>query len=532
MVGQPLAVTARTFLTGLRTEQDTNTQRRLVVGVRGTFKDWDYEFSASHDNNSSDGNVINGYFSQLGLAKIINTVGNTAGTYWNPWALGGVQNAALSSALQTTLYVGPTATADMTTNAFEFKANGTLAEMAAGPLALAFGAGVRRETFKIDVPDILASGDIAGLGGATSATNGERRTTSAYSELNIPILKTLETNLSARIDNYDDLKSDSSPITGKASVAWKPVQSVLFRASAGKGFRAPTLGELHTPVTVGTSEQFIDPANPGDGLIQTNALIGGDPNLKPEKSKQYSFGMAFSPTRSISTHVDYWQIKIDNFIVAPAALAQVSAALAGGTLVRPNEVIRAPDGTVDTVTEIIANAGSADFAGIDLGAHWGDSFPFGKLGVDYNGTYYTKADLTWPNGLVEHNIGALVDPNGNTLTLPGNGVIVRYKHNLALNWSNPSFGATLVQNYYTGYRTGNDQVDGAPHYVSSFTTYDLQGQYTGLKNVKIVLGVKNLFDKDPNLVIPTANFFQFGYDPSIYDPRARFYYGRLTFSFN
>ena len=531
MVGQPLAVSARTFLTGLRTEQDTNTQRRIVVGARGTFKDWDYEVSATRDSNSSDGTVINGYFSQLALAKIINTVGNQPGTYWNPWALGGVQNSALTTALGTTLYVGPTASADVTTTAFEFKANGTLAEMKAGPLALAVGAGVRKETFEINVPDILSSGDIAGLGGATAGVNESRRTTSAYAELNIPILKTLEANVSGRIDNYDDLKSDKSPVTGKASVAWKPVQSVLVRGNVGKGFRAPTLGELYTPVTLGTSEQFTDPANVGDGLVQVNSNIGGNRDLKPEKSTQYSLGVAFSPTKTISGHVDYWQIKIDNFIVAPSALAMVTAALNGGFLVRPGEVVRAGDGTVDTVTQIVANAASANFGGFDFGAHWGDGFSFGKLGVDYNGTYYTKADLTWPNGIVEHNIGTMVDSDGGTLTLPGNGVVVRYKHNLALNWSNASWGATLVQNYYTGYRTGNNQVDGEPHYADSFTTYDLQGQYTGLKNVKISVGVKNLFDKNPNLVIPTANFFQFGYDPSIYDPRARFYYARASVSF-
>jgi iron complex outermembrane receptor protein len=531
MNGQPLAITARTFLTGARTERDTNTQRRIVVGFRGTFNNWDYEVAASHDNNSSDGTVINGFFSQLGLARIINTVGNQPGTYWNPWAVGGVQNAALTDALKTTLYVGPTATADMTTDAVEFKANGTLFEMAAGPLGLAAGAGVSKAKYKIEVPDILGSGDIAGLGGATSPADGERRTTSAYAELNIPILKTLEANLSGRVDNYDDLKSDKSPVTGKASIAWKPVQSLLFRGSIGKGFRAPTLSELHTPVTLGTSEQFVDPAFADQGPVQVNSLIGGNLDLKPEKSNQFSLGMAFSPTRSISAHVDYWRIKIDNFIVAPTALAEVNAARAGGFVLRPGEVIFAPDGTVDTVTQIQANAGSADFTGVDVGAHWGDGFSFGRLGVDYNGTYYMKADLTRTGGLVEHNIGTLVDPDGNPLTLPGSGVLFRYKHNLALNWSNDSWGATLVQNYWTGYRTGNNQVDGEPHFVDSFTTYDAQGQYTGLKNVKISFGVKNLFNKDPNLVVPTANYFQAGYDPSTYDPRARFYYARLTVSF-
>ena len=531
MDGKPLAVSARTFLTGLRTEQDTNTQRRIVVGARGTFDKGDYVVTYIRDTNSSDGKVINGYFSLLGLAKLINTVGNQPGTYWNPWAAGGVQNEALTSALQGTLYIGPTAQARTTTDEVAFQASATLAQMAAGPLALAVGGGFRKESLKIEAAGILGTGDIAGLGGATPDTNESRRTTSAFVELNVPITKTFETNFSARVDHYDDLKSDATPVTGKASFAWKPIDAVLLRGSAGRGFRAPTMGEFYIPRTLGSTEQFTDPANFSDGLIQPNSNVGGNRNLKPEKSKQFSLGLSVSPTKTFSGHVDYWQIQIDNFIVAPSASAQVYAELAGTFLVTPGEVVRFPDGTIDSVTQIFVNAAKAKFAGFDFGARWGDSFPFGRLGVDYNGTYYTRADMIWPTGLVEHSIGTMVDSNGNLLTLANSGVILRYKHNLAFNWSNASWGATLVQNYWSGYRTGNNQVDDAPHYVGSFTTYDLQGQYTGLKNVKIALGVRNLFDKDPHLVIPASNFFQAGYDPAIYDPRARVYYGRLTVSF-
>jgi len=58
----------------------------------------------------------------------------------------------------------------------------------------------------------------------------------------------------------------------------------------------------------------------------------------------------------------------------------------------------------------------------------------------------------------------------------------------------------------------------------------LQGTYTGFKNWKLTLGVKNLFDKNP----PLSNqqyTFQSGYDPSYYDARARFLYGSVTYSF-
>jgi iron complex outermembrane receptor protein len=437
----------------------------------------------------------------------------------------------LNNALQTTLYVGPTATGEYTDKGLDFRASGEMFQMAAGPMGVAFGATVHKEDFSVEVPDILGLGDIAGLGGATSPADGSRKRYGAYAEVSIPITKTFETNLSARVDHYDDLKSDKTPVTGKAAFAWKPLAPILVRGNVGRGFRAPTLGELHTPVTVGTSEQFVDPLFQDIGPVQVNALTGGNPDLKPEKSKQWSLGVVFSHGQTISAHVDYWQITIDDFIVSPAALPQIFAARGGSQLVRPGEVIFADDGEVDTVNEVLANAATAKFSGFDFGAHWGDGFGFGRLTADYNGTYFTKADLLWPNGVLEHSIATLVDPNGNTLTLPGNGVILRYKHNLSLGWSNSVFGASITQNYYTGYRTANNQIDNEPHRVSDFTTYDVQGYWVATKNIKLTAGVKNVFDKDPHLVIPTANFFQAGYDPSIYDPRARFWYGRVTVTF-
>ena len=50
--------------------------------------------------------------------------------------------------------------------------------------------------------------------------------------------------------------------------------------------------------------------------------------------------------------------------------------------------------------------------------------------------------------------------------------------------------------------------------------FDVQGSYTGIKNLTLTLGVKNVFDTNP----PATNqriSFQAGYDPQVYDARAR-----------
>ena len=59
---------------------------------------------------------------------------------------------------------------------------------------------------------------------------------------------------------------------------------------------------------------------------------------------------------------------------------------------------------------------------------------------------------------------------------------------------------------------------------------DLQGAYSGLKNWTFTLGVKNLMDTNPPLTNSNLTF-QSGYDPSYYDPRARFVYGSIKYAF-
>jgi iron complex outermembrane receptor protein len=530
MDGQPLAVTSRAFAAGGRAQFAENTQQQYVAGAKGSWlKDWDYDVNAQWSQSKSDGSVTGGYFSQTQFANVWNTVGNTPGSYVDPWSVGGQQNATLTSALQATNYTGPTATAKETLWAVNAKTTGNLAQMTDGPLAASFGVSYMHQSYNIDVPDILAQGDISGLGGATLAQNGDRNVTSGFVELAIPATKDINLLLSGRVDSYSDIQEDSTPITGKISGTWQPWKWGMFRAGIGDGFRAPAMGELHNPVVLGTSEQFIDPAFPQNGPIQVNSFTGGNPLLFPEKSQQASIGFVWTPLPTFTGSIDYWYIKIDNYILAPPALALVTAARAGAD----NGTVFAPDGEVQSINQILTNAGTARFSGLDFALDWRIPSEWGTWAIDYRSTYYLKADLTQEDGSVEHNIGTLVDgASGTPLFIPSfGGVIPRYKHNLTFNWNYGPWGATLINHYITGYQTAPNQVDGLPHFVPWFSTWDIQGTWNGFKYLQLALGLRNMFNKEPNLFIPTANQFQYGYDPSIYDPRGRVFYARAVVSF-
>ena len=89
---------------------------------------------------------------------------------------------------------------------------------------------------------------------------------------------------------------------------------------------------------------------------------------------------------------------------------------------------------------------------------------------------------------------------------------------------------TLANTYQTGYTDVQTDFNGNLRQVGSLSLWDAQASYTGFKNVKLTLGVKNLFDTNPPVTNQIGTFIS-GFDPSYYDPRARFVYGSVTYSF-
>src|SRR5690606_37807243 len=71
-------------------------------------------------------------------------------------------------------------------------------------------------------------------------------------------------SIAGRYDSYNDVGSKFSP---RASLEFRPIESLLLRGSWGKGFRAPTMGDLYgAPAT--TNLAISPPSSAG--------LAGGD----------------------------------------------------------------------------------------------------------------------------------------------------------------------------------------------------------------------------------------------------------------
>lgn len=509
LVGQPLAVTARVFDFGPRTSKDTSTQTRLVAGVKGNIGETsDWEAAASYNASKLSGTVPAGYFSQVKFAKVVQD------NDYNPWSL--TQSDAFNTALAASgaAYTGGTLDALASSTALDARIRGDLMQMPLGPIRYATGVQARKEKMITTPSAALETGDIAGLGGATPPVNKDRFIDSVFGELEVPLLKGLDGNASLRYDNYDDIGRST---TFKGGLRFQPTAGLAFRASVGTGFRAPTLIDLWQPQTLGTSEQFTDR---GQRNLQVNALSGGNPALKPEKSRQRSIGMVLNPTKSTFVSVDFFSIYVNNILSTPSAQEVVSGFRAGDAAYA-NLVTLAPNGDVDSIIVTLMNNGSAKVRGLDLQAATRADIGIGMLDIGMNGTYMLQFDQTTSGGEVSKKVATTVDSVGNPVVgADEGGVVLRWKHVLTASLTSGDLSYTLVQNYASRYEDGHDLND-ERHFVPAFATYDAYIAYNGIKNVKLALGIKNLLDKNPPLHIPVSNQFQAGYDVTQYDPRGR-----------
>ena len=113
-----------------------------------------------------------------------------------------------------------------------------------------------------------------------------------------------------------------------------------------------------------------------------------------------------------------------------------------------------------------------------------------------------------------------------------NGAISRWRHVLAANWNYGAWTASVSQNFVLGYRDDTKGADTTKPFrrVGNVETYDAQGIWTGFKGLTLVLGVRNLLDRDP----PSSRqgqSFQVGNDPRYGDALGRTYYGKISYAF-
>jgi iron complex outermembrane receptor protein len=520
--GQPVTVSYRAVDGGARSHIDNAKTSHLVMGFRGTVKGYDYDVAYTHNSSNVSEDTVSGYQSQLALVKLLSN--NNA---FNPWAA--QQSPELAKQIYATNYVGNMINSTLTNDALNARLSGDLYQLPAGMAKFAVGASFTDEKLDLTPSAAYQSGDISGYGGQTLPLSASRNSSAAFAEVVAPVLKNLEADLQVRTDRYPNATATNP----KVSFRYQPVQQLLVRASYGRGFREASLPELLSPQSVATTGSFTDPKTGTYG--QFNQVIGGNPNLKPEKSEQSSIGFVIDPVPGVSVAIDYWKINVDNLITAldPQLIVQYAQTNpAYAALVQRDSA-----GNIQQITSTNLNAGSLKTSGIDVDARWtiAKTANYGTFATRLNGTYTSKFDETLPDGTVQQSVAHTIDANGNPLNaVAQGGVIVHWKHQLDLNWKYQNWGVDLTQNFQSGYydaaradsATGTDAV-----HIGAFSTWDSQVSYTGIKNLTLRVGVKNLFNRTPPETIGLGKYFQAGYDPTYYDAHGATGYVSASYKF-
>jgi iron complex outermembrane receptor protein len=524
--GLPLSVSLRAFDGGNRDNSDAVDQYRFSLGALGSVFDWDYDVAASTAKSRFEEDTIDGYQLQLPLTRLLNGLqGSTPSTAWNPF--GYPQDPAIAAAIRATNYDGLIARGAIESDGIDAKASRSVFDLPGGPLSVGVGGAARRESISLVTGAPVQLGDVSGYGNPILPFSNGRSAYAAYGELDAPIIKMLEIDVADRFDKYTGIASQTSP---KASLRFQPTSQLLLRGSVGKGFRAPSLPELYTPQFVATTSIITDPVS---GVrAQFPQLVGGNPHLQSEKSTQDSFGFVFEPLKDVSLAVDYFAVRISHTIgsVSPGDVLALDAA---GNPIGTSLTHRTANGTLLQIDTLNQNLGDLAASGVEINAHWrSPEFFFGRVTTNLTGTYMDRFDQTLPDGTVEGSVAATVNPaTGAILTAIGNdgGVIMRWRHNLEIVLEKQDWSFSLLQHFQLGYGDVLDNF-GNPHNVGSYATWDAQYTLRPTKEFKFGIGVKNLFDLNPPS-IGNGEFFQSGYDPTYYDPRARFVYVTLDYKF-
>lgn len=532
----PVTVSYRALDGGGRIHTDNSTLYHLATGFTGSVKDWDYDAAYSRNESAVSESTQRGFQNQTQLVELLS--GNDA---FNPFVAH--QSPALAAQILATNYNGNIIRSSLTTDAIDLKVQHDLARLPGGALAFAAGVTLRKEALDLRPSAAYQSGDVSGYGAAVLPFSASRNSHSIYGEIDAPFLKFLEADLSVRNDHYPTASSTNP----KLSFKFTPLDQVAFRGSIGTGFREPALPELYTPLAPATTNIFTDPVTGVPG--QFNQQVGGNPKLVPEKSKQFSLGAIVEPVKGLSASVDYYHVRVDHAIIALDAETVVNLAAAGNPVYTPL-VSRDGSGNITNIVTSNVNSGGVVTAGVDLDVRWTAlRTPMGRFGAELAGTWIQKYDLTTIDGTVQHSIGRATDPSASAINaVTAGGMIFRWKHALTVNWNYAAYGLALTQNFQSSYKDappasvdcdpGDYTAPDAPptvcstgRRVSSFATYDLQGDYSGVKNMTFRLGLKNVFNRQPPRVTTNGTYFQTGYDPTYYDPHGRFVYGAATYRF-
>jgi outer membrane receptor protein involved in Fe transport len=480
--GIPLTtLSARATFIPVRKFDVISTSSNMVAGLRGSLLDrWDWETGVSYgfsDVNTVSRNAMRAATLQSALN------GTTRTTAFNPF---GPSDPAVIRGLTTV----STSNSRAESLNFDVNASGLIFETPVGAVGAAAGLEVRNERLQVN-PDTAA---YVGSGGG-NPLRGDRRVSSQFLELTAPLYKSprlgsAELQAAVRHEKYSDFGNTTNPKFGvKVRLPDTRWVSLLVRASYSESFQAPPLGLLYASQTVAFSSGVLqDPLRPQDAPVQQRIVQGGNPNLLPEIGKvQFLGGVIELPrVKNLSFSVDFFNIRISQFIVTPSATYLLSER---GRNQFPNAIVRdsalGNPGPILRIESVPSNNPAAYqlYRGLDYGVRYAlRNTRFGTFQFSGSATQVIKVgtDSGLGSGFF-NNAGYYFDP--------------RWKGTATTAWNHRDYGASVTADYIHSWF--NDAFTTTGWGENPSAVLGAQLRYMGFWKSTISVGGSNLLNRRP-----------------------------------
>lgn len=447
---------------------------------------------------------------------------------------------------------------------------------------IAIGGEYRNEYLQLQTDNAFQTGDLTGQGAPTLPIEGSYSVTEFISEINAPLVQegifyNLSLNGGYRYSHYKVSNGRTfNTDTFKVGADFAPIKDIRFRAAYNRAVRAPNIQELFAAQFVGL-DGSTDPCTGGpiaannfgclaQGLAvgqsvaanpaaQYNGLLGGNPNLSPEKAVTKTVGVVIQPGMipGLSLSADWYDIKITSAIQGYGADAILNACVNGTTSLTSVSaacglIHRNPAGSLwltsdGYVSDLPQNVGGFRTRGIEFNGNY--SHEIGSLGtfsINMVGTLLDKYEID--NGLTAlYNCAGYYGP-----TCGGPAPKWRHKLRVSMN-TKMGIGVSAQWRYFgpvdVEYKNSSTSLSGGFYNFGSRipaqSYFDLSLTANVGKSLQWRLGVNNLLDKEPPLV--TSGSGAFGASacagtvcngntyPGTYDALGRYIYTGVTLDF-
>ena len=518
-----------------------NTEQRVLLTFSGSNAGWDYSTELNFSQNKNDNRNVSGYPNESVLAP-----NGVLSDLINPF---GSQSAAGQALINQSYISGTYAMGEDKRWSVGGHASHPLGDAfnAGTPATVALGFDVNGERFAYATTpynDLVS----AATGLTDSSVEGSRQVQAVYMELDVPITKGLDIDISDREDRYSDFGRTNN---GKISVRYQPNSFLTVRGTASTGFRAPPLYNLYSPNFVaasssgnmGAGNPFCQPGSYNaewtQAICNTQGLglFGGNRTLTPETSQNFDFGVVLSPIRDMGITLDYFRVLLKNTIGGvpesaiygnPTLFSSYIVTNVNGTLTP--SIQEAADchpytqPTCGYIKLTSSNTGSVTTDGIDLSIQYQQHTGLGTFHEDLEGTAVTKMLVQQYTG------GPLLNLVGWYNELPP---AYRWQHNLRVDWTSPGamWGAGLGNRFYSRYIDEFPNGAGIQKNVGSYSLWEAYASFKPISNLTVLLGIKNLFDTSPPFTNAYQGNFAAGYNSFIADPLLRNFYVNLKYKF-